>query len=288
MVDVCPVSVVIPFYNNKRTLVKSVQSVLQQSLPPAELILLDDGSTDGSFASIQQYIEEHPEFKTKVHLERFEKNKGVYPVRNYALDIASQPFVAFHDADDFWHLDKLKIQYNYFAEDDDLYLICSQVGCFEGNPDNKWSCALNKVHPKRLTERWVLWRNVMVTISVMIRNNKEFRFRTDKRRGSDMGMWLSIVLSGRKALYLPEELAFTRKPLFGAGGLSGNLKKAEIAQQRNLKDLENQGYISPRYYNVLSLWSHLKYRRRTLIVATRKSHKFAASFAYLLPTLLLK
>ena len=147
---------------------------------------------------------------------------------------------------------------------------------------------MNKVHPKRLTERWVLWRNVMVTISVMIRNNKEFRFRTDKRRGSDMGMWLSIVLSGRKALYLPEELAFTRKPLFGAGGLSGNLKKAEIAQQRNLKDLENQGYISPRYYNVLSLWSHLKYRRRTLIVATRKSHKFAASFAYLLPTLLLK
>jgi teichuronic acid biosynthesis glycosyltransferase TuaG len=266
----CPVSVIVPFYNNIDTIVKSVQSILEQSLPPAELILLDDGSTDDSFQKIKDFLDTVPQEITKIHLERFEDNKGVYPVRNYALDIATQPIIAFQDADDFWHLDKLKTQYQYFADDDELYLVCSKVGCYEGEPDEIWSGALDASAATTLSKEWVLWRNVMVTISVMIRNDPKFRFSVDKKRGSDMGLWLDIVLSGHKALYIPTKLAFTRKQLFGAGGLSGDIKKAEKAQQKNLRDMEKKGYISKLYLVVLQLWSYSKYLRRSLIVTRRK------------------
>lgn len=273
MSDVCPVSVIIPFFNNKRTLVKSVESVLLQTLPPAELILLDDGSTDGSYEEIAAFIKEHDNHVTKVHLERFEENKGVYPIRNYALDISSQPFVAFQDADDFWHLDKLKHQYAYFEKDDDLYLVCSRVGLFEKKPDEKWSEDIDIVGAKALTPRWVLWRNVMVTISVMIRKKDEFRFRTNKRRGSDMGLWLDIILSGHKGVFIPSELAYVRKHLVGAGGLSGNMKKAEIAHQRNLREMHEKGYISLRYLKILSFWSYMKFVRRSVLSSIRNRLK---------------
>ncbi|MAH04054.1 MAG: glycosyltransferase family 2 protein [Pseudomonadota bacterium] len=279
----CPVSVVIPFYNNKRTLVKSVESVLHQTLPPKELILLDDGSTDGGYEDIKAFIEGLGTLPTNIHLERFDDNVGVYPRRNYALDIATQPFVAFQDADDFWHLDKLKIQYPYLEADDSVHLICSVVGCYEGKPDDHWGRALKTpVSVKTLSRDWVLWRNVMVTISVIIRNNKKYRFRTDKRRGSDMGLWLSIVLSGHKALFVTTPLAFVRKPLFGAGGLSGNIRKAEVAHQRNLLDMREKGFISERYRKALSFWSYLKYLRRILIVSLRRAHKLALSIVMMI------
>jgi len=279
MQDTCPVSVVIPFFNSKRTLVKAVHSVLAQSLPPAELILLDDGSTDDGFSEIKRFIESYGEMPTKIHLERFEENRGVYPVRNQALDIASQSFVAFHDADDFWHLDKLKTQYTYLANDDDLYLICNTVVCFGGKPDNRWSLPLKKITTKRLSRHAVLWRNVIITNSVIIRKDKAFRFSENKKRGSDTGLWLSIILSGHKGLCIQQPLSFMRKPFFGAGGLSGNMRKAEIAHQRNLIEMRDKDLISERYRKVLSLWSYMKYMRRKFIVFCRQSRKIMLTLA---------
>ncbi len=278
MTDLCPVSVIIPFYNSKRTIVKSVESVLYQSLPPKELILLDDGSTDGGYEEIKGLLDRIGPFETKIHLERFEENAGVYPRRNYGLDISTQPFVAFQDADDFWHVDKLKIQYDYLAKDDELYLVCNVVKCFQGKPDDRWAVPLKLHKIKTLSRHAVLWRNVIITNSVVIRKDKNFRFSERKKRGSDTGLWLSIILSGHKGICISEPLSFMRKPFFGAGGLSGNMHKAEIAHQRNLLEMRDLGLISEAYRKVLSMWSYIKYMRRKLIVTFRGAHKFMFSF----------
>lgn len=178
-------------------------------------------------------------------------------------------FVAFQDADDFWHLDKLKIQYPYLVAGD-VHLICTAVRCYEDAPEDIWDAQIKEdVLVKPLTRDWVLWRNVMVTISVIIRNDTNYRFCANRRRGADMELWLNIVLSGKKALFITTPLAYTRKLFYGAGGLSKDLLKAELAQQKNLSGVRDIGFISAAYWMVLSFWSYLKYMRRCLIVFMR-------------------
>ncbi len=275
MQKTCPISVIIPFFNSRKTIVKAVQSVLEQSLPPAELILLDDGSTDDGFSEIKAFIAKYGALATKIHLERFAENRGVYPVRNQALDMASQPFIAFHDADDFWHLDKLKTQYAYLANDDDLYLICNVVQCFEGAPEERWNLPLAKTTFKTLSRHRVLWRSVIITNSVIIRKDKAFRFNENKKRGSDTGLWLRIILSGHKSGCIMQPLSFMRKPFYGAGGLSRDIHQAEIAHQLNLVEMRERDLLAEGYRKILSLWSYLKYMRRKLIVSCRNVFKNA-------------
>lgn len=270
----CPISVIIPFYNSEDTIIIAVESVLRQSLPPAELILMNDGSTDQSLEVLTAFLEKNDFPHTNVVIENYKENKGVYTARNHALEICSQPLVAFQDADDFWHVDKLKVQYKFFADDPDLYFVCSSVGLYEQDPKDRWDEELPEIKATKISKQRVLWRNFLTTSAVVIRKKDEFKFDNRRRRASDMGLWLEIILSGHKSLFTKEPLAFARKPLYGAGGLTKNIKKLEIAHQQNLVNIHRKGFISQPYLYILRLWSHMKYLRRLMIVSYRDSKAF--------------
>lgn len=93
------VSIIIPIYNKEKTLKRAAESVLRQGLKQEEfeLLLIDDGSTDGSLEICQQLATEHPEvvkFFSK-------KNEGVGPTRNYGILHSTGEYICFLDADDF-------------------------------------------------------------------------------------------------------------------------------------------------------------------------------------------
>ncbi len=96
-----PVSVVIPVYNGAAFLAAALESVRAQTRPPAEVIVVDDGSTDAS-AEIAiasgAHVLRHP-------------HQGPSPTRNAGILTASQPWVAFLDADDLWEPEKLSCQW---------------------------------------------------------------------------------------------------------------------------------------------------------------------------------
>ena len=92
----CPqVSVVMPVYNSERYLPNAVQSILGQSFEDFELILVDDGSGDGSAAACDRFAWEDSRVVV-VH----QPNGGICAARNTALDIARGTYVAFSDNDD--------------------------------------------------------------------------------------------------------------------------------------------------------------------------------------------
>lgn len=100
------ISVIMPCYNAENYLREAVDSVFKQTYPSVELIVVDDGSTDGSREILDDLLRLHPDSMTVL----FQKNLGPYPARNLALIHAKGEFVAFLDSDDFWHngcLDKL-------------------------------------------------------------------------------------------------------------------------------------------------------------------------------------
>lgn len=101
--DPALISVVMPCHNAAAHVAEAVASVLGQSYAPVELIVVDDGSTDGSTERLQALAAAHPDRLALVHQVR----AGPFAARNAGLTHAHGNFVAFLDADDLWHPDAL-------------------------------------------------------------------------------------------------------------------------------------------------------------------------------------
>lgn len=109
------ISVVIPNYNYGRYLAETLESVFAQTLPPHEVIVVDDGSTDNSSEILSSYGD-------RVRVVR-QQNRGVAAARNAGIELATGEFVAFLDADDIWLPQKLERQVERFLADPEIGLV---------------------------------------------------------------------------------------------------------------------------------------------------------------------
>jgi glycosyltransferase involved in cell wall biosynthesis len=98
------VSVIIPTYNRATLLPRAIESVRQQTHENWELIVVDDGSQDGTEAVVKSLQD------PRIRYERHEVNRGVSAARNTGLRLAQGQWVAFLDSDDYWRREKLAVQ----------------------------------------------------------------------------------------------------------------------------------------------------------------------------------
>jgi len=108
------VSVIIPTYNRASLLKEAIKSVIQQSFPDFELIVVDDGSNDGT----AELIKDYPGVDYI-----YQKNKGVSAARNRGIERAQGELIAFLDSDDLWLEDKLRQQVNFFSNNSDISIV---------------------------------------------------------------------------------------------------------------------------------------------------------------------
>jgi len=106
------ISVVIPTYNRRETIGRSIDSVLNQTLFPSEIIVVDDGSTDGTCDYIQSNF---PSIKL-LH----QPNKGVSAARNKGIRYADTNWIALLDSDDEWFPQKLEKQVMTLSQSPDI------------------------------------------------------------------------------------------------------------------------------------------------------------------------
>lgn len=116
---ICPVSVIIPTYNRESFLERAIQSVDKQSLPCAEIIVVDDGSTDNTEELL---VELKNKIKTPLITFRTE-NRGVAAARNLGVKKSRYDVISFLDSDDHWNRKKIEKQYNIFSNQSS-YQIC--------------------------------------------------------------------------------------------------------------------------------------------------------------------
>ncbi|MBW8371823.1 MAG: glycosyltransferase [Thiobacillus sp.] len=98
------ISVIMPCYNAAPFLEEALSSVMNQSYPNVELIVIDDGSSDNSVEILERMAKTHP---GRIKL-LFQQREGPYPARNFGLTHADGKFIAFLDADDWWDSDCLE------------------------------------------------------------------------------------------------------------------------------------------------------------------------------------
>jgi glycosyltransferase involved in cell wall biosynthesis len=117
------VSAIIPVYNCERYVTAAIESVLAQTYPVHEIIIVDDGSTDGTRAVLEPYI-------GRIRYMRQEK-RGVAAARNNGIVHASGDFIAFLDADDLWLPDKLQLQMDFLCHHPQYGLVYSDMKTFD-------------------------------------------------------------------------------------------------------------------------------------------------------------
>ena len=130
------VSVVIPAYNARQTIVAAVRSILGQTHSNVEVIVVDDGSTDATVDVLLGALGGDP----RVHIEMHSQNAGTYPAINTGLALSSGAFVCILGADDVSHPQRLQLQLEAIEKSDSVAALCryvriSEEGSLVANPN---------------------------------------------------------------------------------------------------------------------------------------------------------
>lgn len=114
--DIC---VIIPVYNGERYIGEALASVFAQTQMPSDIVVVDDGSTDGTADVVAGYGD-------RVRYVR-QANAGPTAARNHGVRLTSAPLIAFLDSDDWWAVEKLALQAAALAEDPELSFAVTHV-----------------------------------------------------------------------------------------------------------------------------------------------------------------
>ena len=126
------VSALIPTYNRLSHLPNAIDSILSQTVPVDEIVVVDDGSTDGTAESIRN------RYGARVRVVR-QANSGVARARQRALEEARGEWIAFLDSDDLWHPTKLERQFQALAALGSEFGVCFTNCTYAGNAELKLS-----------------------------------------------------------------------------------------------------------------------------------------------------
>ncbi|WP_292974984.1 glycosyltransferase family 2 protein [Nitrosomonas sp.] len=263
------VSVVIPCFRCAETIERAVLSVAKQTLRPAEVILVDDCSNDGTFELLQHIQRRHTKGWIKVIVQQI--NQGPGSARNAGWEIAKQPYIAFLDADDAWHPQKIEIQWRWMKTHPEVALTghASRIISDNQDTDNDFiSNSQSQFYPVSSYQH--LFMNRFPTRSVMLRRNLPYRFVDGKRASEDFLLWSEILLDGYSAWRSDLRLALVFKAEYGERGLSSNLWSMEKGQLDSYFRLYTSKRLNVFYFSTLYFYSIAKYIRRVLVVVCRQ------------------
>jgi glycosyltransferase involved in cell wall biosynthesis len=257
------VSVVIPCFRCVKTIERALASVVAQTVRPAEVILVDDASGDGTRTLLNELRDRYEPGWIKLVL--LDQNVGAGSARNAGWAMASQPLIAFLDADDAWHFRKIEIQYGFMESNPEVVLSGHGFRLLKQGVLPYWE--VSKGTAKRISKWSMLLSNRFVTPSVMVRREVPYRFIDRQRYMEDHMLWLNVVCAGARVVKLPAALAAIYKDPFGVTGLSSRVWLMERSDLGNYKRLYRDHCITRIQFVTLVIYSLLKYSRRLIIYA---------------------
>lgn len=258
-----PVTVVVPCYRCVATIERAIASVVGQTLRPAELVLVDDASADGTLEVLHEIAQRHGDWVKVIALP---VNRGAAAARNAGWCAATQSYIAFLDADDAWHPQKIAIQYAFMRDNPDVALsghLCRQLPSLAQAPPS-WELGVLSAQP--VTWSGLLVRHAFVTPSVMLRRTIPLRFSEGMRHMEDHRLWLEVVGAPLRTVKLLVELAAVYKPVYGVSGLSADMWSMEKAELANYRYFYDRGKLSGPILRILQCYSLVKFARRMVIV----------------------
>ena len=196
------VSIIMPSYNTAKFISETIESVLAQTYPNWELIIVDDCSTDDTDAVVCPYLVDD-----RIRYIKNEKNRGAAVSRNRALREAKGKWVAFLDSDDLWFPEKLEKQISFMKKNDYHFSYTNYIEIDENaNPNGR-----SVTGPKKVTRHGMYNYCWMGCLTVMYDVETVGVIQiADIKKNNDYAMWLKACKKADCYL-LDEVLAKYRK-----------------------------------------------------------------------------
>ncbi|MGK0365972.1 MAG: glycosyltransferase involved in cell wall biosynthesis [Saprospiraceae bacterium] len=194
------VSVILPTYNRADFLREAIESILNQTFTDFELIVINDGSTDGTDAMINSLTDE------RIQYISYQKNKGVSFARNQGLDAARGKYIAFMDSDDISQPERFMEQVRVLNADGNLAICGSNIRFFgQMNSDYNYTESPLLFRMKAVFQTPFHFPACMIRKAFLEKEN--IRFRPEIRSSDDYYFLMNIVAKGKafviqKQLYL--------------------------------------------------------------------------------------
>jgi glycosyltransferase involved in cell wall biosynthesis len=232
MTGQAPVTVIIPTYNCRRWVGEAIDSALHQTIPPAQVIVVDDGSTDDTASLLAEY-------GTKIQAIS-QANQGVAAARNRGLAAAGSEWVAFLDADDIWHPRKLELQLRTIKANTGIGLLGTGLFVWPAAavPDLAGGTA---PQPTLIGRERLAVKNCLAASSVLIRRDVAAnigQFDTTLSGPEDHDYWLRAAEVAQSGV-LPLELTGYRSV---AGSLSRRAESMEAGMKQILRKLDARDF----------------------------------------------
>lgn len=271
-------SVIMSTYNNASTVGDAVASILGQSFPDFEFILIDDGSTDNTGAILSGFADQ------RLKLLRNDTNIGLTRSLNIAIAISSGRYLARQDADDISMPQRFEKQFRFLDTHPDVALL----GTARATLDNSGNIIATTKLPEHPDYNRFLKSNCLVHGSIMLRREvmeKVGGYNEDFRLSQDYELWLRIARTYRIANLLEplygvrrhsERITLTKLPqailfrLLAVNMARGNVSREVVEQVR-------QGGIET-YYDKLDHHDKMKYHKAAK--SKYLKYKFIAEGSY--------
>ncbi len=237
------ISVVIPAYNAEKTIAQAILSVVAQSVPVDQIIVVDDGSTDNTAALVRA---EFPQ----VQLQRV-ANGGPSRARNLGMRLASGDWIAFLDADDRWHPEKMRIQ--LAVQDSGVQLVASNW-----RRGAEFSSVPDPIPRTQLTYKDLLRLNQFQTSTVIIARqlaNALGGFDSNVDGAEDWDYWLR---ASRKTTIVKVEWPLVQYRDL-ATGYSKDVWRVYVTMQPMLDKHRQTAPLSAQEFATLEAWHHLRF-----------------------------
>lgn len=251
------VSVIITAYQHARFISDAIGSVLAQTYPDDELIVVDDGSTDGTREIVTNYGNQ------LVYI--YQENRGSAAARNSGIRAATGEYVAFLDADDVWLPNKLELEVKFLDAHPSIGMVYSNYTYFGTRPGPAATgfAAIPPVSGQALKELFL--SNPISSSSVLIRKScfeKVGFFDESLVHGEDLDMWLRLApcceIDNIAIPLAKTRLYETNKHLRIEGELIGQIALRRKCLQANpsLAGEIGPGMMREKYYGLYLLLAH--------------------------------
>lgn len=250
------VSVIIPVYNSINTIEKTIDSVINQTYKKIEVILIDDGSTDGSIEIMRKYIEKH---KTVIFKIITKKNGGVSSARNRGIDESTGDYISFLDSDDIWLPRKIEHQVSIFLNN-------PQVDCLGTTMNGqkiKKMFGVKFSNLTRITPKMMLLKNFLCIQTTMIKKKviKDIGYFYEDQDTEDSN--IIIRIADKYNCYLLNEPYVIYIP--NASGVSSRMWEMEKGELKNIIMALKMKLIKPIEFPFYVSFSLIKFCRRVIV-----------------------
>ena len=262
------VSVIIPGYNCSQTIERAIRTVASQTLKPYEVIFVDDKSQDRTLEVLYELQQELGNEWLKII--QLEKNSGPSVARNAGWSLANSDYIAFLDADDSWHPQKIEIQYQWMMNHSECVLTGHLIA-LDSDKNSRAVELVSNCQVLPIRKRAFLLKNRFSTPTVMLKRTINLRFDSEQRFAEDYLLWLRVISTYSNVFMIRHELAYIHKAAYGQGGLSEQLWEMEKGELKTYKKIHADGFINKFVYYFLVVFSLAKYVRRLLMAGLKSN-----------------